>query len=58
MTNDMVCERPDCQNILGLKDLWALTAQEFDAQKKLEQVFKNNKTDNSYVYKLIHHMLL
>ncbi|HEY6435319.1 MAG TPA: hypothetical protein VIY47_01900 [Ignavibacteriaceae bacterium] len=52
MTNRAYKERPDCQQILDNKHLWALNREEFNAQQELRFV-EENELNNPYVYSMI-----
>ncbi len=52
MTNRAYKERPDCQQILDNKLLWALNREEFNAQQELRFV-EENELNNPYVYSMI-----
>ena len=57
MTQQRVRKR--CQSIeeiLNEKHLWVLSAQEFNPKNELERVLNSNN-NNSYVYKLLEHVL-
>ena len=54
MKNDVFDERPDCEQILEDKNLWFLSAQEFNPRNELERVLNSNQNiNNSYVFKLL-----
>jgi hypothetical protein len=52
MTNRAYKKRPDCQQILENKHIWALNREEFNAEQELRFV-EENESNNPYVYSMI-----
>jgi hypothetical protein len=52
MTDRDYSERPDCQQILEDKHLWALNRNEFNFDEDLRFITEH-KSDNQFVYSMI-----
>jgi len=45
--------RPDCEQILQKRHLWALSSEEFDARQELRKVLRLNYNTDPFVYSII-----
>jgi len=45
--------RPDCEQILEKKRLWALSSEEFEAREDFEKVLNCDHNNNSFVCSII-----
>jgi hypothetical protein len=54
MTSRLTNVRPNCEEILNLKDSWALSEKEFDFQNESMKIFDSKINNSNYtIYSLL-----
>ncbi len=57
MTSPLTNKRPNCNEILANKKLWALNDNEFEFEKELKNVVFKEKNRNFFIYSIIEALL-
>jgi len=50
--------RPNCEEILMKKDLWALNEREFEINDKLKKIIDSKESENELIYSILRSKLI